>query len=280
MNRERAMAAVEDGGTWDFIVIGGGATGLGVAVDAASRGTARYSWSRATSGRGRPAGAPSWCTAASATSSRGTWRWSSTPSRSVACSWPTRPTWSATSPSWSPTTSGGRGPFYGIGLKMYDLLAGKQGFGRSRVLSRERTLQLLPTLEPDGLNGGVIYYDGQFDDARLAINLARTAGEQGAAVLNYVRVTGLIKEAGRGGGRRPRPGPRGLERRRGDRGGRRGAGGARRRRRQRHGAVDRRRAPDGRPVGAPPDPPQPGRAPGAPPGLPPRRERHHGPEDR
>src|SRR5690606_15121121 len=88
------------------------------------------------------------------------------------------------------------GPFYGIGLKMYDLLAGRQGFGRSHLISKERTLELLPTIEPDGLLGGVIYHDGQFDDARLAIAMARTATEQGAVVLNYTRVTGLLKHAG------------------------------------------------------------------------------------
>ncbi|HKJ93423.1 MAG TPA: glycerol-3-phosphate dehydrogenase/oxidase, partial [Longimicrobiales bacterium] len=88
------------------------------------------------------------------------------------------------------------GPFYGIGLKMYDLLAGKQGLGRSKVLSRERTLQLLPTIEPDGLVGGVIYYDGQFDDARLAVNMAQTAAEQGAVLVNYMDVTGLLTRGG------------------------------------------------------------------------------------
>ncbi|NIP82207.1 MAG: FAD-dependent oxidoreductase, partial [Gemmatimonadetes bacterium] len=96
------------------------------------------------------------------------------------------------------------GPFYGIGLKMYDLLAGRQGFGRSKILSKERTLQLLPTLEPEGLKGGVIYYDGQFDDARLAVNMAQTAARQGAVLLNYAEVTGLEKREGEVAGVRAR----------------------------------------------------------------------------
>ena len=62
-------------------------------------------------------------------------------------------------------------PFYGIGLKIYDLLAGKYGFGRSRILSREETLERLPNIQTDGLKHGVIYYDGQFDDTRLLIIL-------------------------------------------------------------------------------------------------------------
>ena len=68
-------------------------------------------------------------------------------------------------------------PFYGIGLKLYNLLAGKYKFGPSRVLSREETLQQLPSIRTEGLRGGVIYYDGQFDDSRLLVNLVTTAFE-------------------------------------------------------------------------------------------------------
>jgi glycerol-3-phosphate dehydrogenase len=84
-------------------------------------------------------------------------------------------------------------PFYGLGLKVYNVLAGKYGFGQSELLSREETLARLPTIKTDGLRGGVVYYDGQFDDARLLINLVTTAAEQGATVLNYTRVTALTK---------------------------------------------------------------------------------------
>ena len=86
-------------------------------------------------------------------------------------------------------------PFYGLGLKLYQLLAGKYGFGTSRILSREETLEHLPTLKTEGLRGGAIYYDGQFDDARLLIHMVATAFEQGATLLNYVEVTGLTKDA-------------------------------------------------------------------------------------
>src|SRR5690348_9267141 len=71
------------------------------------------------------------------------------------------------------------GPFYGVGLKLYDVLAGKLGLGRSRFLSLPETLQHLPTIERTGLRGGVIYQDGQFDDARLAVTLARTCADLG-----------------------------------------------------------------------------------------------------
>ena len=86
-------------------------------------------------------------------------------------------------------------PFYGIGLKLYDLLAGKYGFGASKVLTKEETLELLPALEPEELRGGVIYYDGQFDDARLLIHLAMTAADHGAVLANYCPATGLLRDA-------------------------------------------------------------------------------------
>lgn len=88
-------------------------------------------------------------------------------------------------------------PFYGIGLKVYDWMAGSLGLGASRLLSREETLRLAPTLDPDGLRGGVLYHDGQFDDARLAIHLAMTAAGHGAVVLNYFPVQGLLKAGGK-----------------------------------------------------------------------------------
>ena len=86
-------------------------------------------------------------------------------------------------------------PFYGLGLKIYNALAGKYGFGSSEILSRDETLARLPTIRTEGLRGGVVYYDGQFDDARLLINLVETAADQGATLLNYVRVVGITKGA-------------------------------------------------------------------------------------
>jgi glycerol-3-phosphate dehydrogenase len=93
-----------------------------------------------------------------------------------------------------PNFSWWEAPFYGIGLKLYDMLAGKYGFGKSRVLSSDETLERLPTLQTEGLRGGVIYYDGQFDDSRLLIHLAATAVDHGAALVNYMPVTGLLKD--------------------------------------------------------------------------------------
>ena len=83
---------------------------------------------------------------------------------------------------------------YFIGLKLYDWLAGPLSFGSSKTISAKKMLQLFPTINNKNLKGGVTYYDGQFDDARLAINLAQTAVENGAVVLNYLQVVSLEKE--------------------------------------------------------------------------------------
>src|SRR5271167_107794 len=92
-----------------------------------------------------------------------------------------------------PTYSWWESPFYGIGLKVYDLLAGKYGFGKSRVLSREETLERLPTIQQEGLKGGVAYHDGQFDDTRLLTHLMATAVDHGAVVLNYAAAREILK---------------------------------------------------------------------------------------
>ena len=88
-------------------------------------------------------------------------------------------------------------PFYGIGLTLYDLMAGRLSFGRSRYLSRKRALEAVPALSADKLRGGILYHDGQFDDSRMAVNLAQTAVEHGAVAVNYVRVEKLLKTDGR-----------------------------------------------------------------------------------
>lgn len=89
------------------------------------------------------------------------------------------------------------GPYYGVGLKLYDVLAGKHRFGRSEVVNREQALERIPTLEPQGLRGGIVYHDGQFDDARLAISLAHSAWDHGAALLNHAPVVRFLKQAGK-----------------------------------------------------------------------------------
>jgi glycerol-3-phosphate dehydrogenase len=184
-----------DGEPWDIVVIGGGATGMGVAVDAASRGFSvalveAHDFGKGTSSRStklvhggvrylEQGNVP---LVMSALKERGLLRQNAPHLvRDLAFVVPNYSWWEA--------------PFYGIGLKLYDLLAGKYGFGRSLLLSKEETLERLPALEPEGLLGGVVYYDGQFDDARLLIHLAMTAADHGATVVNYCPATRLLKDA-------------------------------------------------------------------------------------
>ena len=181
---------------FDFVVIGGGATGLGIAVDAASRGHRVALFEQADFAKG--------------TSSRSTKlvhggvRYLRQGNVALVLeALRERGRLARNAPHLVrdlefviPTYAWWEGPFYGIGMKVYDALAGKLGFGPSRHLSREETIGLLPTVEREHLTGGVIYHDGQFDDARLAVNLAQTADALGAAMLNYGRCTGLVKERG------------------------------------------------------------------------------------
>lgn len=182
-------------GPWDMVVIGGGATGVGIAIDAASRGYDVLLLERSDFGKG--------------TSSRSTklahggvryLRQGNIPLvmqalrerellrqnaphlvRDLAFVVPNYEWWEA--------------PFYGAGLKLYQLLAGRQSFGKSQLLSREETLRHLPTIKTGGLRGGVVYHDGQFDDARLLVHMVFTAFEQGATLLNYCEVTGFTRNA-------------------------------------------------------------------------------------
>ena len=92
-----------------------------------------------------------------------------------------------------------QGPFYGLGLKLYDRLAGNLNLAPSRRLDRQETIAAIPNVEQEGLIGGTIYHDAQFDDARMAMALARTADDKGAVVLNGMAVTSLIKSGGETG---------------------------------------------------------------------------------
>jgi glycerol-3-phosphate dehydrogenase len=196
MNRQDMIQALEARGTqqWDFCIIGGGATGLGVAVDAASRGFStllleQYDFAKGTSSRAtklvhggvRYLQQGNVKLVTEALHERGILRRNA-------------PHLVKDQSFVVPNYKWWEGPFYGIGLKVYDWMAGSLGLGPSRLLSREETLQLAPTLNAEGLRGGVLYYDGQFDDARLAIHLAQTSAHQGGILLNYCRVTGLLKD--------------------------------------------------------------------------------------
>jgi glycerol-3-phosphate dehydrogenase len=179
---------------WDLVVIGGGATGVGVAVDAASRGLdvlllEAKDFGKGTSSRStklihggvRYLEQGNISLVMEALKERGLLRQNAPHLvHDLAFIVPNYSWWEA--------------PFYGIGMKVYDLLAGKYGFGRSHILSSQETVERLPNLQTEGLRGGVIYYDGQFDDTRLLIHMVATAADHGATLLNYAPVTEITRD--------------------------------------------------------------------------------------
>jgi glycerol-3-phosphate dehydrogenase len=194
MNRDQAIKDLETvEGYWDMIVIGGGATGLGVGVDAASRGyrtllLEQHDFAKGTSSR-------------STKLVHGGVRYLRQGNISLVLEAlherglliRNAPHLVTNQAFIVPNYEWWDGPFYGAGMKVYDMLAGKLGLGPSRHLSKQETLKRIPTLEPEKLRGGVVYYDGQFDDARLAVNLAQTMTDCGGTPVNYMKVTGFSR---------------------------------------------------------------------------------------
>lgn len=195
--REDLLARLAAGGTWDLAVVGGGATGLGVALDAAARGLSvvlleSHDFAKGTSSRATKLvhGGVRYLAQGNIGLVREALHERTTLLKNA-------PHLAQPLPFVMPSYKLWETPFYGVGLKMYDALAGKSGLGPTEFLSRRETLALLPTARPAGLKGGVKYWDGQFDDARLALALARTAALRGALVVNYCPVTGLLHDAGK-----------------------------------------------------------------------------------
>lgn len=197
LSRKDSLKAIDSSTEpWDIIIIGGGATGLGAAVDAATRGyrpllLEQHDFTKGTSSRStklvhggvRYLKQGNVSLVLEALKERGLMR-QNAPHLVKDLSF-IIPVYK-----WYDT------PFYGIGLKVYDRMAGRLGLGRSQVLSKAETMERIPTVETDGLLNGVVYHDAQFDDSRLGINLAATATSYGGTVINYMKVTGLLKKDG------------------------------------------------------------------------------------
>ncbi|MDR1864908.1 MAG: glycerol-3-phosphate dehydrogenase/oxidase [Bacteroidales bacterium] len=196
MTRDNHLDRLKSGEIWDFIVIGGGATGLGVAVDAAARGfkTAlleQSDFAKATSCRSTKLvhGGVRYLQKGDVSLVREALRERGRLRRNAPHLVKDQRFIIANYRWWEK-------PFYTIGLTFYDLLSGKLGLGRSLPLSRKKVINAVPRIIRKKLRGGVVYHDGQFDDARLAVNLMQTAAEKGAVTVNYVKMTRLLKSNG------------------------------------------------------------------------------------
>jgi glycerol-3-phosphate dehydrogenase len=178
---------------WDIIVVGGGATGVGVAIDAAARGYQTLLLERSDFGKGTSSRSTKLVHGGVRYLEQGNITLVMEALRERGILRQNAPHLVTDLAFIVPSYDWWEAPFYGLGLKLYNILSGKYGFGSSTVLSREETLKRLPAIKQEGLRSGVIYYDGQFDDARLLINMVGTAAEQGATLLNYCPVTALTK---------------------------------------------------------------------------------------
>src|SRR5438067_8937422 len=178
---------------WDLIVVGGGATGVGVAIDAATRGYSVLLLEQSDFGKGTSSRSTKLVHGGVRYLEQGNLRLVMEALRERGLLLQNAPHLVQNLGFIVPSYDWWEAPFYGAGLKLYNLLAGRYRFGPSEILTREETLARLPSIRTEGLRGGVIYYDGQFDDSRLLIHLVATAFEQGAALLNYAPVTAVNK---------------------------------------------------------------------------------------
>jgi glycerol-3-phosphate dehydrogenase len=196
MNPAERLQSLASRSRFDLVVVGGGATGLGVALDAALRGFSvalfeSHDFAGGTSSRSTKLlhGGVRYLAQGNVALVREALAERATVLRIA-------PHLAQPLPFVMPSYAWWQTPFYGAGLKLYDLMAGRAGLGRTAFLSRAQTLAALPGVNPDGLKGGVQYWDGQFDDARLALALVRTAHSAGAELFNYASVDALQRGDG------------------------------------------------------------------------------------
>lgn len=188
--RNEVVAATTHG-SFDVIVIGGGASGLGVAVDAISRGYSTLLLEQADFGSGTSSRSTKLVHGGVRYLQQGNIALVREALHERGLLYQNAPHLVTNLAFVVPRYKWWEGPFYGIGLTLYDLLAGKLNLAKSRSLSVRETLEAIPNLESDGLDGGTEYHDGQFDDARMCIALVRTARDLGAVLLNHAGVAGL-----------------------------------------------------------------------------------------
>ncbi len=194
MNRELALNRLEETAEWDMLVIGGGATGLGTAVDATTRGfktilLEQCDFAKGTSSRStklvhggvRYLAQGDVALVFEALHERGLLKKNA-------------PHLVHDQEFLVPNYRKRDSAYYTVGLKMYDMMAGNLGLGASEMISKEEVIQAVPNIQTENLRGGTIYHDGQFDDARLAINLAQTCADHGGTVMNYMKITALLKD--------------------------------------------------------------------------------------
>ncbi|MEO7045900.1 MAG: glycerol-3-phosphate dehydrogenase/oxidase [Ferruginibacter sp.] len=194
MKRAEMLQQLNGNSDWDIIIIGGGATGLGAAVDAASRGFKTLLVEQEDFAKGTSSRSTKLVHGGVRYLAQGNIKLVLEALKERGLLLKNAPHLSFTTSFIIPAYKWWEKIYYGVGLKIYDVMSGRLSLGNTKIISKKITESLLPTIQKTNLKGGIIYKDGQFDDTRLAINLAQTAAENGATILNYCRVTNLIKE--------------------------------------------------------------------------------------
>ncbi len=194
LDRKKFIRNITETDRWDIVVIGGGATGLGIAVDSASRGYSTLLLEQSDFAKGTSSRSTKLVHGGVRYLAQGDIKMVYGALQERGLLLKNAPHLVKRQPFVIPCYSWFAKMKYLAGLKMYDWLSGRFSFGKSRFLNKKEILEQLPGINPKHLSGGIEYYDGQFDDARLAVNLAQTAAEKGGVLLNYFKVTGLLKE--------------------------------------------------------------------------------------
>ena len=197
MKRDAMLQQLTQTPQWDILIIGGGATGLGAAVDAVTRGyktllVEQYDFAKGTSGRSTKLvhGGVRYL-------EQGNIKLVREALRERGYLLQNAPHLTSTQPFVIPVFSWWEKWYYAIGLKLYDVLSGKLSLGKTQVLTKHQTIAHLPAINPSKLSGGILYFDGQFDDSRLCTGLAVTAAKHGATVINYCKARGFVKDKGK-----------------------------------------------------------------------------------
>jgi len=191
--RSKLIERIKDTSEWDVIVIGGGASGLGVALDALSRGFKTILLEQVDFAKGTSSKATKLVHGGVRYLAQGDISLVREALHERGLLQQNAPHLVKNQSFVIPNYSWFDGPFYTIGMKIYDFLAGKLSLGKSIHINKEETQRRISTVRTKGLYGGVVYQDGQFDDSRLAINVAQTCIQMGGVALNYMRVTNLTK---------------------------------------------------------------------------------------
>lgn len=200
MKRSAMIQQVRDTDLWDVIIIGGGATGLGAAVDAAARGYKTVLLEMADFAKGTSSRSTKLVHGGVRYLQQGDIPLVREALRERSLLMRNAPHVVRDRSFIVPFYSWWQGPYYGFGLKIYDMLSGSHGLEPSKFLSSRKTIEKAPAIRSKGLKGSILYHDGQFDDTRLAINLAQTSADNGGTLINYMKVAGLLKSSRKIGG--------------------------------------------------------------------------------